>query len=204
MGQRTITNTRYAILIGIDAYPGFPLRSCAQDVRDIQHYLEENLDSLEIHLFSTAEIPDLRETDSQVWEPPLCWPSYENVTIALDNVASRTKSGDSVYIHYSGHGTREIFRPYDEFSSESTGDLALVLLDGKDGVRALYGSRLALTLKSMVDEGLVVTLVLDCCFSASFYRRYHEYEPNIRIFPHSTLVPTSSAPSPSKRWLYVE
>ncbi|KAI0866564.1 hypothetical protein F4860DRAFT_457745 [Xylaria cubensis] len=101
-------------------------------------------------------------------------------------------------MHYSGHGTREIFRPYDEFSSESTGDLALVLLDGKDGVKALYGSRLALTLKSMVDEGLVVTLVLDCCFSASFYRRYHEYEPNFRIFPHSTLVPTSSAPSPSK------
>ncbi|KAI0549268.1 caspase domain-containing protein [Xylaria curta] len=193
MDQRLITS--YAILIGIDAYPECPLRSCAQDVRDIQNYLEGKLDSLEVHLFTTAEIPDLRETEPQIWEPPACWPSHENVTTALDKVASRAKPGDSIYIHYSGHGTREIFRPYDEFSSESTGDLALVLLDGKDGVRALYGSRLALTLKSMVDKGLVVTLVLDCCFSASFYRRYHEYEPNIRFIPHSAIVPTSSPPS---------
>ena len=38
-------------------------------------------------------------------------------------------------------------------------------------MRYLWGPTLAIALKAMVDKGLVVSLVLDCCFSASVFRR---------------------------------
>lgn len=89
---------------------------------------------------------------------------------ALEGVALEASPGDFVYIHYSGHGTRAT--PESEFSNSSTGDLALVLLDDTEdssGTRCLWGPRLALLVKGMVDKGLLVTLVLDCYFSASVY-----------------------------------
>ena len=71
-----------------------------------------------------------------------------------------SRSGDSVYIHYSGHGTR----------TPHTGALALVLFDHDSGSRLLYGQLLASLLERMTEKGLFVTFVLDCCFSGSNLR----------------------------------
>lgn len=122
-------------------------------------------------------------------EDPVLWPTYQNVTSSFNEITSLANTGDFVYIHYSGHGNRTQFEPHNEFSNRSTGDLALILLDGEkeNHVRPLWGSRLAIALKAMVDKGLVVTLVLDCCFSATVYRGDN---PTVRFLPYSAKIDT--------------
>jgi len=77
--------------------------------------------------------------------------------------------------------------PQSQFSNYITGDLALVLLGRtpENNVRYLLGPTLAITLKAMVDKGLVVSLVLDCCFSASVFR---QKDPAVRFLPFDASI----------------
>ncbi|OTA55323.1 putative caspase [Hypoxylon sp. EC38] len=182
MGDSRSIVAHHAILIGINSYKDKPLEGCVQDIQEIKRYLENKSNSTRIEMF-TAPSSNGLELPSQ--EDRTTWPTYENVTNAFGRVIRMGRRGDCVYIHYSGHGTRGT--PSSEFSNRSTGDLALVLFSGgKDsGIRYLWGSRLAFSIKAMVDKGLVVTLVLDCCFSATVYRRddpnvrFHQFDPKI-------------------------
>ncbi|KAI9764584.1 MAG: hypothetical protein M1840_008313 [Geoglossum simile] len=187
------TIKHYAILIGIDDYPHKPLKSCVRDVQDIRVYLERVLqDSIKIQMI-TASKSDLKPPDTG--KDPIVWPTYDNVVSALKTVTSLARSGDFVYIHYSGHGTRK--PPSGEFSNRSTGDLALVLLHGgeENQVKYLWGFELASLLKVMANNGLIITLVLDCCFSASVYRRD---DPNIRFLPYDANVDSEYSLDPQK------
>jgi hypothetical protein len=69
--------------------------------------------------------------------------------------------------------------------------LALALVGGENGdiEEPLGGHRLARALNAMVQKGLVLTVVLDCCFAASFYRRGHT---NVRFTPPSTYFASNS------------
>jgi hypothetical protein len=55
-------------------------------------------------------------------------------------------------------------------------------------MRYLWGFELAGLLKDMVDNGLVITLILDCCFSASVYRRD---DANVRFLPYDPRIDSS-------------
>ncbi|QGI98466.1 hypothetical protein CEK26_011535 [Fusarium fujikuroi] len=115
-----------------------------------------------------------QSSDSSITGPvedPASLPTDDNVIKAFRDLTSAAQPGDYIYIHYSGHGTR-IAPTAKAFSNQHTGDLALALLGGENGneVRPLGGYRLAVSLNAMVLKGLVVTLVLDCCFAASIYR----------------------------------
>ncbi|KAK3391099.1 caspase domain-containing protein [Podospora didyma] len=184
----TNTVSRYAILIGINAYPDRPLAGCVRDVKAVKEYLKRvsnNNNDTHIELFIAANqnSPSIGTTDTSS-DDPSRRPTYRNITNALENVTTAAKPGDLVYIHFSGHGTR--CEPYAEFSSQSTGDLALVLLadEKRNGSNIfLRGPRLALALNAMVEKGLIVTVVLDCCFSGSVYRR--EDNPKVRFYPGS-------------------
>ncbi|ERF75188.1 hypothetical protein EPUS_08858 [Endocarpon pusillum Z07020] len=168
--------THHAILIGIDAYPNNPLRSCVRDVQKIKECLESKINSLDIQTLTAS-------SGGSPFEHPESWPTLRNVTLVLEKATSLAETGDFIYIHYSGHGTRR--KPRFNRSNQSTGDLALVLLD-EDPSRevCLQGAVLAHLLKAMVDKGLVVTVVLDCCFSASVYR---SGSPNVRYLSYSDM-----------------
>lgn len=161
--------SRYAILIGIDGYSEKPLKSCVRDVQGIQAYLEsESKEHIKIKLITAPS------------DDPMLRPTRKNFISAIERVTLQAKTGDFVYIHYSGHGTQK--PPCGEFSDKITGDLALVLLsETENKSTCLWGFELAGLLKAMVDKGLVVTLVLDCCFSASVYRRH---DPAIRFLDY--------------------
>ncbi|KAJ4244165.1 hypothetical protein NW762_014546 [Fusarium torreyae] len=165
----------YAILIGINAYPDKPLNGCVRDVQHIKSLLEQQQFPIEIQTFTATS-----DSRSGLVEDQKDWPTYENVTAVLRDVTARAQPGDCVYVHYSGHGTR--FNPGSKFSNQHTGDLALALLNGEKGesIRELGGHRLAMALNAMVRKGLVVTVVLDCCFAASVYR--HD-SSNVRFIP---------------------
>ncbi|KAL9122177.1 MAG: hypothetical protein Q9187_001267 [Circinaria calcarea] len=205
--------THYAILIGINAYPEKPLKGCVRDVRDIRKYLRGMSKPPQIRIFTAPSTNDLNSShqaerldsshpaqvseSSGPDESPELWPTYGNVTSSLKEMSSRAKAGDFIYIHYSGHGTR--------IPNSSTGDLALVLLEGATGTnpRYLEGLELASLIGDMVRKELTVTLVLDCCFSGSVMRddssaRYLRYDPKVPaaygLAPGSSLKTKASCP----------
>jgi len=201
MDKRTQIVTHYAILIGIGEYPDRPLKGSVRDVQDAKVHLESTLqDAVKIHMITTSQ------TDGEVFDAAhqsALWPTYDNVISAFEETTSLARARDFVYIHYSGHGTRK--PPSGEFSNTSAGDLALVLLKGREEKRVCYlwGYELARLLKAMVDKGLVVTLVLDCCFSASVYRhddaagiRFLSYDAETRVGASSPPKRKSSEPRP--------
>jgi hypothetical protein len=181
--------THYALLIGINAYSETPLKGCVRDVLGIKKHLENIADSSNVHIRTlTAELPDDTRNHLPIEEQESL-PTRNNVIDAMEWIISRAKEGDFVYIHYAGHGTA--FRPgvgkgsFSEFSNRSTGDLALNLLD-EDTSKICYlrGYELASRLRDMVDKKLIVTVVLDCCFSGGVMRndtsiRYRDYDPHI-------------------------
>ena len=65
--------------------------------------------------------------------------------------------------------------------------MALVLFH-PDGSRYLYGLELACLLKKMVDKGLLITLVLDCCFSGSVVRHGDREYTGIRAVPYDSAT----------------
>ena len=87
-----------------------------------------------------------------------------------------------MYIHFSGHGT-----------TETPSSVALVLFDESKGSCCLRGKDLANFLKNMVEAGLVVTLVLDCCFSGGVLRN----DDRIRTIDYRQTMDQSCAPEPT-------
>ena len=193
MGDQSTVHNCYAILIGINAYKEKPLRGSVQDVQNIKAYLESAADLIDIRMLTAAGNNEPWSTSSD--KDPKFWPTDNNIRSAFEEVIQSAKAGDSVYIHYSGHGTRE--RPNDRSYNKGTGDLALVVLSGEaqKPEKYLWGRSLAYSLNAMVKKGLVVTLVLDCCFSASVYRS----DPHVRFLPFDTGIGSIAQDEPEWR-----
>ena len=172
---------RWGILVGINFYvTDTCLEGCIQDVELAEHYFRTAPWPMDIVTFTATKPVD--EASKRPQESADALPTYENVNAALKRVLEKSKQGDLVYIHYSGHGTRKTGTG--KYSS-TAGNLALVLYDDLHGSRYLYGSLLASALHKMVEKGLLVTIVFDCCFSGSAMRqsdasvRAAEYDPTI-------------------------
>ncbi|KAH7089884.1 hypothetical protein FB567DRAFT_312682 [Paraphoma chrysanthemicola] len=174
--------TRFAVLIGINAYAESPLKGCVRDVVEVEKRLKKMAEPVHISIF-TADLDDFPDPAGLI---PVTerTPTFGHVVSCFRRVATLAKPGDLVYIHYSGHGTT-IERDH-RLSDVGTQDLALVLLEptAATGMRYLPGLELASMMKVMVDNGLMVTLVLDCCFSGGVVRndpmiRYIEYDPAV-------------------------
>jgi hypothetical protein len=193
MEDKNTIVTHYAILIGIDDYSDKPLKSCVNDIQDTKAFLKDTLkDSIKIWAITASQ------TDQESPDPaqdPRLYPTRQNVTLAFEMVTFLSKVGDYVYIHYSGHGTQK--RPCGDFSNKSTGDLALVLLSGgtENRIQYFWGFELAGLLEKMADKGLVVTLILDCCFSASVYRHDNS---TVRFLPYDSEFNSDHLLDPKK------
>ncbi|KAH7304141.1 putative caspase [Stachybotrys elegans] len=192
MDARSGATKHHAILIGIDAYPDKPLNGSASDVQHMQAYLESTNRAVQIQTFTATKTTG---SGHALAEEPKDWPTYDNIATAFEKVQAEANPGDFVYIHYSGHGTRE--PPTQEFSNQASGDLVLVLLGGENGddTEYLYAVVLGYFLKDMVDKGLIVTLVLDCCFSGSVYR-----ETDVRFIEYQHDVAAKRPKNPALRW----
>ena len=145
----------------------------------------------------TASTP-VNANDRQPSEEPSFWPTQDNVISHLKNIIKEARCGDYVYNHYSGHGTR--IRCADEKEQGLKLKLALVLYEKNAPHRSYFrGSQLAKAMQKMGNKGLLVPLVLDCCFSGSTTRNggskntwiratEYEFEDNI---PHEDAFATS-------------
>ena len=137
--------TKVALLFGINDYPGSnaDLRGCVNDVE----LAERRLWGFQIRKF----------TDKQV--------TVENFVNQVRYAILNSVVGDTVYIHYSGHGT---------YVEDKNGDE----IDGYDEALYLYnGVLIDDTLNAilqLIPEGVLVVLALDSCFSGGATRNPHK------------------------------
>ncbi len=181
-----ITNVNpnlYALLIGIDCYlpnrlsDGMSYRNLRGSVRDI-NYVEKFLlrqpqkptkifkltsSNPDLNTLELAAIPKPKEPEPQL-------PTYKNIVAHFQQLTDTAAPGDLVYIQYCGHGGRAKTN-YPQIKGENGIDEGLVPVDiGTGEGQYLRDLELAKLLQNMVDKGLVVTLVLDCCHAAGFTR----------------------------------
>ncbi|KAF3938052.1 hypothetical protein ABW19_dt0202271 [Dactylella cylindrospora] len=115
-------------------------------------------------------------------------PTIDNVRSALQEITDQCPRGGNkeVYIHFSGHGTRV----------GGNGPLALVLYHPRGrGVSYLRSMELARAIDKMVKLGMRVTLVLDCCFSASTHRAGNFQRNKIRFIEYDAVADAESDPA---------
>lgn len=178
--------SHWAVIIGINYYPkGKCLKGSVRDAETIKHYLEAGAKHVDIAIF-TAMTPSDPSSGRPI-ENPESWPTSANVVSSLKRVLNTANPGDFVYVHYSGHGT--ITPSLAQSGHSSAGELALVLFED-DGIGSSYlrGRHLAGLLRKMVENELLVTLVLDCCFSGSAVRNSDLYGFDIRSIDYSAEV----------------
>ena len=186
------TAQHWALLIGINFYrssqePPEHLEGCVRDVDKLKVYLQNCPYFVQIRTFTATKPADPASRCPS--EARSSWPTFDNIKSALQEITDAAKAGDFVYIHYSGHGEQTMpSRPY---SNHETGDLALVLFDEFSGRRYFRGSEFAQMINSMVVKGLLVNVVLDCCFSASVVRKGDVENTRIRATRHAHGTDTS-------------
>ncbi len=160
----------HALLIGVDHYLEpvaggvlYPsLEGSVRDVRRMARYLHRDLDVPErrIHRLTASNPPT---------EAPGEQPTYENMVAAIRRLIETAGRGDSVIVHYSGHGGRT---PTIAPEVKPNGlDETLVPTNIADPTaRYLRDLELACLIGEMVGKGLRATLVLDCCHSGGTTR----------------------------------
>jgi hypothetical protein len=178
---KSTNSNLYALLIGIDCYlpnrlsNGISYKNLGGSVRDINHVQEFllrqpqkpkqifKLTSSNPDFVEFGEFPKPKELESQL-------PTYKNIVAKFQELTQTASSGDLVYIQYSGHGGRATTN-YPQIKGENGIDEGLVPVDiGTGKGQYLRDLELAMLMKKMVDKGLVVTLVMDCCHSGGTVR----------------------------------
>ncbi|KAK7949326.1 uncharacterized protein PG986_010212 [Apiospora aurea] len=196
--------THYALLIGNCFCPvansenwGPPLRGCVRDVLKIKAQLARSPLGVDIKVLAAGPADATNPGyPGEVEEAEL--PTHSNVLSSIEGITARASAGNFVYIHFSGHSTAITPDSGSPSSNGSTGDLALAVLASDDvaEIQYLRGLELAYQLKAMVDKGLKVTLVLDCCVSGSAVR--DKPDPLIRYLPYDRDVDLARPPLPGK------
>merc|ERR1712176_1446175 len=90
-------------------------------------------------------------------------PTYSNIMNAYREVVRNSKSGDTVFLHYSGHGGRV----RDTSGDEDDGfDETLIPVDYKRAGQIIDDDLCEQLVKAM-PAGVLVTSLLDCCHSGT-------------------------------------
>lgn len=183
---------KLALLIGVDFYTESPLTTCVADVDMIEQYLryagkKQNIQLRHVERL-TASNPDSGATHTMERPFPSTWPTFGNLRASLLRISEIARAGDQVYVHFSGHGVG------------GTGPFGIALLNENipGQPETLRGTKLAEMMGELVDMGLKVLLVLDCCFSGGVERHGHaagtirsiEYNP--AYDPDASTTRTSS------------
>lgn len=171
------SHNRWAVLIGVDQYDPSNLSNnldgCVNDVELVHEFLRASLCVPDDHI----EWCIAPNSDSTARDRSYLPPTKENVINTIQKIKGKTKPGDFVLIHFSGHGDR---RPDPDDGNRQREFLCLLDTDLRD----VEFGRL---LQEMAAPPLQLTVLtsLDCCFSGGATRaKYHR----VRRRPQSLNV----------------
>lgn len=148
----TATGTRRAVMVGIN-YVGLQneLLGCHNDVLNMKKYI------MNIHGFKEENITILMDDGYNKV------PIKKNLMAAYKKIIEETKSGDAVFLHFSGHGAK--LRD-DDGDEDDNYDEALVPLDFKEN-GMIYDDDLYEILCKPLAEGAHMFSLMDCCHSGT-------------------------------------
>ncbi|KAK5991725.1 Metacaspase-7 [Cladobotryum mycophilum] len=163
-----VKNNRWALLVGIDQYSSGTksLKGCVNDVQETRALLQSHI-GIPPQNITALLAPQGSEESSD----PAAWPTKANFIQAITRIRQCAQPGDLVYIHYSGHGDRV---PTSSAGLKKTVKYDEVLCTLEEDVRDFEFGEL---LDSLVDKGLILCVVLDCCHAGGASR----FSPEIRI-----------------------
>jgi hypothetical protein len=162
-----------AVLIGIDDYSRKPLDGCVNDIDQIESIL---LDRLKVPPERITRLVAPRAGAHASIRLPSFLPTREGIWSTLTQLADEVSQQDLVFIYYSGHGSQREVRP--------VAREALVPVDF-DGTaeRLLWDFQLNPLLARVAERAGDLTIVLDCCHSASAVREDIGPQAKSRFLP---------------------
>lgn len=152
--------TKKALLIGIN-YTGTTsqLQGCINDVLNVQRFLLEHCDFAPENIQLCTDLTELK-------------PTKANLLTLLNSLVAGAQAGDTLLLHYSGHGSRT----RDRTGDESDGfDEVLVPLDyasaGMISDDWLWSNTLA-----QVPKDVLLCAFMDCCHSGTILDLRYNYK----------------------------
>lgn len=147
-----------ALLIGINyVKTANELNGCINDVNNVKKCL------IEVFQYSTENIKLMSDNELTTLRP-----TKQNILTQLSTIVNLTKTGDTLFIHYSGHGTQVLSLNLDEiFNLDGLmRDDAIVPLDfGTSGF--IVDDDLRKNIVEKVPNGAKLRVFLDCCHSGT-------------------------------------
>lgn len=159
LGQ--VTGKRRALFIGIN-YKGQKgeLRGCINDVKNIRNFLESNYPLDETKVLTDHDGADPSEL-----------PTRANILQGFKWLRANAKAGDSLILHYSGHGGSQKDTDGDE---EDGMDETLCPVDyAKAGI--IVDDEVHDVLVRGLPKGVRLTAIMDCCHSESMLDLPYSY-----------------------------
>jgi len=149
----TVKGTRKALFIGINYFgQKGELRGCINDVQNIKEFLESSYPIDEMMIL----------TDDQTDDPD-CMPTRANLLRGFRWLREGAKTGDSLILHYSGHGGSVKDTDGDE---EDGMDETLCPVDYSSAGTIVDDEVHAVLVKGL-PKGVRLTAIMDCCHSES-------------------------------------
>ncbi len=144
---------KFALMIGIN-YTGSDaqLNGCVNDVLNMKRWL------LEKRNFVGENIVVM--TDGAVTRDERLLPNRENILREVGSVVSRLRSGDTLFIHYSGHGSYQRDANGDERDRR---DETICPVD----MKFITDDELKAVLVNRIPRGAKLRAIFDACHSAS-------------------------------------
>lgn len=186
-------NNVWAILIGIDAYPGniTDLKGCIRDVENVERFLSDHFEN---HRLRVMKLTSAEPCDKRM-------PTFENIVETINHVRKEVKPKDFVYFHFSGHGGRQL-RSKDTKPSEGptvqqrpkaspNSYFECLILHG---TRHMKDYELGGYFNDLAGTGATLFAVLDCCHSGGADRAGNQ---NVRQINH-VLPPDVQSTGPEE------
>lgn len=159
INKERITNNKTALLIGINYFnTQYQLNGCINDVNAMKKFLlDKNFNNIKILTDDSSSIEN---------------PTKNNITNELIRVLINSKSGDTVVVIYSGHGSYKIDENNDELRGYDQTIIGCDLKSIKDD-----------ELKSIIDKYLKKDVTLFClfdsCYSGSVLDLRYQYSDSL-------------------------
>ena len=160
-----LSGNRKSLFIGINYYgSSAELRGCINDVKNIKQFVVDTFG------FPT----DSRHMRILTDDDPSNMPTRSNMIKAMKWLVNGAKNGDSLFLHYSGHGGSVKDTDGDEMDGM---DETLIPVDYKSAGHIVDDDLHALLVAGL-PAGVRLTAVMDCCHSGSVLDLPYTYAPD--------------------------